>query len=67
MASPGLVTSATNPGPVRGGATVVIEDSLPDTPQPPQAPAPWWRDPWKVGVAALAGALLLTLLMPRRD
>lgn len=67
MASPGLVTSATNPGPVRGSAVVEITDSLPDAPPATPPPAPWWRDPWKVGVAALAGALLLTLLMPRRN
>lgn len=67
MASQGLVTSATNPGPVQGSAVVEIVDSLPDAPPLPAAPAPWWTDPWKVGVAALAAALLLTLLMPRSE
>lgn len=66
MASQGLVTSATKPGPVRGGATVAIEDSLPATP-PAATPAVWWQDPWKLGLVALAGVVFLTVLIPPRS
>ena len=62
-ASSGLVYTPDNT-PFHGSATVEVTDTAPP---PPPAAKPWWMDPWKMGVAALGGVLLLTLLMPRRD
>lgn len=44
--------------PFHGSATVEVTDTLP--------PDPWWKDPWKLGLAATAGVLFLVLLRQRR-
>jgi len=62
----GLVYTPSNT-PFHGSATVEVTDTMPPVAVPAPMAQPWWMDPWKLGVAALGGALLLTLLMPRRD
>jgi hypothetical protein len=53
--------------PFHGSAIVEVTDTMPAAPAPSATPAPWRMDPWKLGLVALGGVVVLTLLAPRRD